>query len=49
MGVNLPHEGLRPASRCPETDVAAEKSRLYVERLRDRVASVAHGSLPAVS
>ncbi|MER6072329.1 condensation domain-containing protein [Streptomyces sp. NPDC001817] len=47
--VNRLHEGLWLASRYPDTDVAAKNLRLYVERLRDHIASVAHGSLPAVS
>nr|WP_202515754.1 MULTISPECIES: condensation domain-containing protein [unclassified Streptomyces] len=47
--VNRLPEGLWLASRHPDTDVAAKNMRLYVERLRDRIASVAHGSLPAVS
>ncbi|MFF9088966.1 condensation domain-containing protein [Streptomyces sp. NPDC014991] len=47
--VNRLHEGLWLASRYPDTDVAAKNMRLYVERLRDRIASVAHGRLPAVS
>jgi hypothetical protein len=47
--VNRQHEGLWLASRYPDTDVAAKNMRLYVERLRDHIASVAHGSLPAVS
>ncbi|OLZ65060.1 acyltransferase papA2 [Streptomyces sp. IMTB 2501] len=47
--VNRLHEGLWLASRYPDTDVAAKNLRLYVERLRDRIASVAHGSLSAVS
>ncbi|GAA2772520.1 condensation domain-containing protein [Streptomyces rameus] len=47
--VNRLPEGLWLASRYPDTDVAAKNMRLYVERLRDRIASVAHGSLPAVS
>ncbi|MFF9771771.1 condensation domain-containing protein [Streptomyces sp. NPDC014636] len=47
--VNRLPEGLWLASRYPDTDIAAKNMRLYVERLRDRIASVAHGSLPAVS
>ncbi len=47
--VNRLPEGLWLASRYPDTDIAAKTMRLYVERLRDRVASVADGSLPAVS
>jgi hypothetical protein len=47
--VNRLYEGLWLASRYPDTDVAAKNLRLYVERLRDHIASVAHGSLPAVS
>ncbi|WEO96006.1 condensation domain-containing protein [Streptomyces sp. FXJ1.172] len=47
--VNRLHEGLWLASRYPDTDVAAKNLRLYVERLRDHIASVAHGSLTAVS
>ncbi|WP_251094460.1 hypothetical protein [Streptomyces sp. Caat 7-52] len=47
--VNRLPEGLWLASRHPDTDVAAKNMRLYVERLRDRIASVAHGSLSAVS
>lgn len=47
--VNRLHEGLWLASRYPDTDVAAKNLRLYVERLRDHIASVTHGSLPAVS
>ncbi|MEU6664761.1 condensation domain-containing protein [Streptomyces sp. NPDC046727] len=47
--VNRLPEGLWLASRYPDTDTAAKNMRLYVERLRDRIASVAHGSLPAVS
>ncbi|MFG2356751.1 condensation domain-containing protein [Streptomyces sp. NPDC048521] len=47
--VNRLHEGLWLASRYPDTDVAGKNLRLYVERLRDHIASVAHGSLPAVS
>ncbi|MFF8867598.1 MULTISPECIES: condensation domain-containing protein [unclassified Streptomyces] len=47
--VNRLHEGLWLASRYPDTDVAAKNLRLYVERLRDHIASVAHGSLPAAS
>ncbi|MET9446129.1 condensation domain-containing protein [Streptomyces cinerochromogenes] len=47
--VNRLPEGLWLASRYPDTDVAAKTVRLYVERLRDRIASVADGSLPAVS
>ncbi|MEU8467756.1 condensation domain-containing protein [Streptomyces sp. NPDC029006] len=43
------HEGLWLASRYPDTDIAAKNMRLYVERLRDRIASVARGRLPAVS
>ncbi|MFI9809294.1 condensation domain-containing protein [Streptomyces sp. NPDC052301] len=46
--VNRLPEGLWLASRHPDTDVAAKTMRLYVERLRDRIAAVAHGSLPAV-
>ncbi|MEV6112492.1 condensation domain-containing protein [Streptomyces sp. NPDC052109] len=46
--VNRLHEGLWLASRYPDTDVAAKNLRLYVERLRDHIASVAHGSLSAV-
>ncbi|MCS0602845.1 condensation domain-containing protein [Streptomyces sp. LP11] len=46
--VNRLPEGLWLASRYPDTDVAAKNLRLYVERLRDHIASVAHGSLPAV-
>ncbi|MBX7547078.1 condensation domain-containing protein [Streptomyces sp. NPDC004232] len=45
--VNRLHEGLWLASRYPDTDVAAKNLRLYVERLRDHIASVAHGSLTA--
>jgi hypothetical protein len=47
--VNRLHEGLWLATRYPDTDVAAKNLRLYVERLRDHIASVAHGSLSAVS
>ncbi|MFG2607249.1 condensation domain-containing protein [Streptomyces sp. NPDC048514] len=47
--VNRLPEGLWLASRYPDTDMAAKNLRLYVERLRDQIASVAHGSLPAVS
>ncbi|MQY35529.1 Trehalose-2-sulfate acyltransferase papA2 [Streptomyces sp. RB17] len=47
--VNRLHEGLWLASRYPDTDEAAKNLRLYVERLRDHIASVAHGSLSAVS
>ncbi|MEU2064113.1 condensation domain-containing protein [Streptomyces sp. NPDC013455] len=47
--VNRLPEGLWLASRYPDTDIAAKNMRLYVERLRDRIASVTHGSLPAVS
>ncbi|AOR32781.1 acyltransferase papA2 [Streptomyces fodineus] len=47
--VNRLPEGLWLASRYPDTDVAAKNLRLYAERLRDRIASVAHGSLSAVS
>ncbi|MFF9677169.1 condensation domain-containing protein [Streptomyces eurythermus] len=47
--VNRLPEGLWLASRYPDTDVAAKNMRLYVERLRDRIASVADGSLSAVS
>ncbi|MEU2224107.1 condensation domain-containing protein [Streptomyces sp. NPDC018347] len=47
--VNRLPEGLWLASRYPDTDVAAKTMRLYAERLRDRIASVAHGSLSAVS
>ncbi|MFI5976791.1 condensation domain-containing protein [Streptomyces sp. NPDC051452] len=47
--VNRLPEGLWLASRYPDTDVAAKNLRLYVERLRDHIASVAHGRLPAVS
>ncbi|GHE11798.1 condensation domain-containing protein [Streptomyces alanosinicus] len=47
--VNRLHEGLWLASRYPDTDVAAKNLRLYAERLRDHISSVAHGSLSAVS
>ncbi|MFH9659118.1 condensation domain-containing protein [Streptomyces sp. NPDC017248] len=47
--VNRLPDGLWLASRYPDTDVAAKNMRLYTERLRDRIASVAHGSLSAVS
>ncbi|GGW78242.1 hypothetical protein GCM10010503_65110 [Streptomyces lucensis JCM 4490] len=47
--VNRLHEGLWLASRYPDTDTASKNLRLYVERLRDHIASVAHGSLSAVS
>ncbi|GGW16812.1 hypothetical protein GCM10018980_11380 [Streptomyces capoamus] len=47
--VNRLPEGLWLASRYPDTDVAVKTMRLYVERLRDRIASVADGSLSAVS
>ncbi|MGW2029189.1 condensation domain-containing protein [Streptomyces argyrophylli] len=47
--VNRLPDGLWLASRYPDTDVAAKNMRLYVERLRDRIASVAHDSLSAVS
>lgn len=47
--VNRLHEGLWLASRYPDTDVAAKNLRLYVERPRDHIASVAHGSLSAAS
>lgn len=33
------HEGLWFASRYPDTDVAQKNMRLYVERLRDVIAS----------
>jgi hypothetical protein len=41
--VNRLHEGLWLASRYPDTDVAHKNMRLYVERLRDVVVSVARG------
>ncbi|GAA2733862.1 condensation domain-containing protein [Streptomyces nogalater] len=47
--VNRLPEGLWLASRYPDTDIAAKNMRLYAERLRDRIASVADGSLSAVS
>ncbi|MGW4562695.1 condensation domain-containing protein [Streptomyces sp. NPDC004561] len=47
--VSRQHEGLWLAGRYPDTDVAAKNMRLYVERLRDHIASAGHGSLPAVS
>ncbi|MCF3132510.1 condensation domain-containing protein [Streptomyces olivochromogenes] len=37
--VNRLHEGLWFASRYPDTDVAYKNMRLYVERLRDHIAS----------
>ena len=47
--VNRQHEGLWLATRYPDTDVAAKNMRLYVERLRDHIASAGHGRLSAVS
>ncbi|MEU6505244.1 condensation domain-containing protein [Streptomyces sp. NPDC046942] len=47
--VNRLHEGLWLASRHPDTDVAAKNLRLYVERLRDHIASVQHSGLTAAS
>ncbi|MFC9927074.1 condensation domain-containing protein [Streptomyces sp. NPDC127190] len=47
--VNRTPEGLWLASRYPDTDVAAKNMRLYVERLRDHIAALADGALPAVS
>ncbi|MGW1725764.1 condensation domain-containing protein [Streptomyces sp. NPDC002306] len=39
--VNRMHEGLWLASRYPDTDIASKNMRLYVERLRDVILSVA--------
>lgn len=39
------HEGLQFASRYPDTDVAYNNLRLYVERLRDHIVSVARKDL----
>ncbi|MER5226626.1 condensation domain-containing protein [Streptomyces flaveus] len=36
-------EGLQFACRCPDTDVAYKNMRLYVERLRELITSVARG------
>ncbi|WP_079177903.1 condensation domain-containing protein [Streptomyces mangrovisoli] len=41
--VNRLHEGLWFASRYPDTDTARKNMRLYVERLRDVILSVAAG------
>ncbi|MER5756049.1 condensation domain-containing protein [Streptomyces sp. NPDC002088] len=41
--VNRLHEGLWLASRYPDTDIASKNMRLYVERLRDVIVSVARG------
>ncbi|MFG2947823.1 condensation domain-containing protein [Streptomyces adustus] len=41
--VNRLHEGLWLASRYPDTDIASKNMRLYVERLRDVILSVARG------
>lgn len=38
------HEGLQIAARYPDTDVAAKNVRLYVQRLREVVTSVAAGA-----
>ncbi|MDQ0992357.1 hypothetical protein QFZ74_003585 [Streptomyces sp. V3I7] len=42
--VNRLHEGLWFTARYPDTDVAYKNMRLYVERLRDVVTSVARPS-----
>lgn len=38
--INRLHEGLQLGSRYPDTDIAYKNMRLYVERLRDLIASV---------
>ncbi|MER6998483.1 condensation domain-containing protein [Streptomyces sp. NPDC000410] len=46
--INRLHEGLWFCSRYPDTPVAYKNMRLYVERLRDLIVSVAHAE-PALS
>lgn len=41
--INRIHEGLWFASRYPDTDIAYKNMRLYAERLRDVITSVARG------
>ncbi|MFG2555315.1 condensation domain-containing protein [Streptomyces sp. NPDC048581] len=43
------HEGLWFAGRYPDTDVAGKNMRLYVERLRDVIASTTRSAAPPVS
>ncbi|WP_316742408.1 condensation domain-containing protein [Streptomyces sp. MK7] len=43
------HEGLQFASRYPDTDVAHKNLRLYVERLREVIVSVARSQQPGGS
>ncbi|MFI7410937.1 condensation domain-containing protein [Streptomyces sp. NPDC049627] len=43
------HEGLWFASRFPDTDIAHKNMRLYVERLRDVIASAVPSARPPVS
>ncbi|MBC2864827.1 acyltransferase papA2 [Streptomyces mexicanus] len=44
--INRLHEGLQFASRYPDTDIAYKNMRLYVERLRELVLSVARSPAP---
>lgn len=41
------HEGLQFASRYPDTDIAYKNMRLYIERLRELIVSVAQKDLSA--
>ncbi|MGH3312700.1 MAG: condensation domain-containing protein [Streptomyces sp.] len=45
--INRLHEGLQFASRYPDTDAAYKNMRLYVERLREIIVSVARNGLVA--